>query len=344
MSTKKLLGMVLATLLTAGSLFAADVVLNPNHPDSYVVVKGDTLWDISARFLRDPWLWPEVWYVNPQIANPHLIYPGDTLSLVYVDGKPQIQVSRGHPTVTLSPQIREESLENAIPTIPLDAIKQFLTRVIVVDEGEMENSPYVVQSADEHVITGSGDRIYVRGIENRDVTLFDVYKPGAPYIDPDTGEVLGYEALYAGTGPVQRFGDPATIKLTETTREVRVGDRLRPADRSDPVVHFQPHSVPSGTEGHIISVIDGVTAIGQFNVVALDLGTREGMEIGHVMRVFQQGETIKDTVSKKHGDTVRLPDEEAGVVMVFRTFDKVSFGLIMSATRAIHVNDFVRTP
>jgi len=344
MSTKKLLGMVLATLLTAGSLIAADVVLNPNHPDRYVVVRGDTLWDISARFLRDPWLWPEVWYVNPQIANPHLIYPGDILNLVYVDGKPQIQVTRGHPDVTLSPRIREESLDNAIPTIPLDAIKQFLTRVIVVEEGEMENSPYVVQSADEHVVTGAGDRVYVRGIENRDVTLFDVYKPGAPYIDPDTDEVLGYEALYAGTGPVQSFGDPTTIKLTETSREVRVGDRLRPADRSDPVVHFQPHAVPAGIEGHIISVIDGVTQIGQFNVVALDLGTREGMEIGHVMRVFQQGETIKDTVSSKSGKTVRLPDEEAGVVMVLRTFDKVSLGLIMSATRPIHVNDFVRTP
>jgi len=344
MSTKKLLGMVLATLLTAGSLIAADVVLNPNHPDRYVVVKGDTLWDISARFLRDPWLWPEVWYVNPQVANPHLIYPGDILNLVYVDGKPQIQATRGHPTVNLSPRIREESLENAIPTIPRDAIKQFLTRTIVVEEGEMENSPYVVQSADEHVISGAGDRVYVRGIENRDITLFDVYKPGDPYIDPDTNEVLGYEALYAGTGPVQRFGDPATIKLTETTREVRIGDRLRPADRPDPFVHFQPHGVPAGTEGHIISVIDGVSEIGQFNVVALDLGARDGIEIGHVMRVYQQGELIKDTVSDKHGKTVRLPDEEAGVVMVFRIFDKVSFGLVMSATRAIHINDFVRTP
>jgi len=344
MSTKKLLGMVLAALLTTGTLIAADVVLNPDHPDQYVVVKGDTLWDISARFLRDPWLWPEVWYVNPQVANPHLIYPGDTLNLVYVDGKPQIQATRGHPTVTLSPRIREESLENAIPTIPLDAIEQFLTRVIVVDKDEIEHSPYVVQSADEHVVTGAGDRVYVRGIENRDITLFDLYQPGEAFIDPDTGEVLGQEALYVGTGPVQHFGDPATIKLTETSREVRVGDRLLPADRSTPAVHFQPHAVPAGTEGHIIAVIDGVTEIGQFNVVALDLGTREGMEIGHVMRVFQQGEVIKDTVSSKYGKTVKLPDEEAGVVMVFRTFDKVSFGLIMSATRAIHVNDYVRTP
>ncbi|MDH3979484.1 MAG: LysM peptidoglycan-binding domain-containing protein [Gammaproteobacteria bacterium] len=341
MSIKKLLTTVCAALLT-GSLIAADVALNPNHPESYVVVKDDTLWDISGKFLRDPWLWPEVWYVNPQVANPHLIYPGDILNLVYVDGKPRIQ--RDGSTVRLSPRIREESLDNAIPTIPLDAIQQFLTRAIVVEKGELDDAPYVVQNADEHIVTGAGDRAYVRGIENTDVTLFDIFEPRGPYIDPDTNELLGYEALYAGTGPVQKFGDPATIKLVRTAREVRVGDRLRPADRSTLPAHFQPHAVPSGTEGHIISVLDGVTEIGQFNVVALDLGARDGMEAGHVMRVFQQGDVIKDTVSGKFGDKVKLPDEAAGIVMVFKTFEKVSYGLIMSATRAIHVNDYVRTP
>ena len=143
---------------------------------------------------------------------------------------------------------------------------------------------------------------------------------------------------------MQAFGDPATIKLTQTTREVRVGDRLRPADRSQPATQFQPHATPPGTEGHIISVLGGVTQIGQFNVVAMDLGNRDGMEIGHVMQIFQQGVVIKDPVSSKYGSKVRLPDEEAGLVMVFRTFDKISFGLVMKATRAIHINDFVRTP
>jgi hypothetical protein len=343
MSIKKLLTMVCAALLT-GSLIAADVVLNPSHPERYEVVKGDTLWDISAKFLRDPWLWPEVWYVNPQVANPHLIYPGDILNLVYVDGKPQIQATRGRPTVNMSPRIREESLDNAIPTIPLDAIEPFLTRAIVVEEGELDAAPYVVESADEHLVTGAGDRVYVRGIADKEVTLFDVFEPGGPYIDPDTDELLGYEALYSGTGPVQSFGDPATIKLVKTAREVRVGNRLRPANRSALPLHFQPHAAPSGTEGHIISVLDGVSEIGQFHVVALDLGERDGMEIGHVMRVFQQGKVIKDPVSGKFGDKVKLPDEEAGILMVFKTFEKVSFGLVMSATRAMHVNDFVRTP
>jgi hypothetical protein len=186
--------------------------------------------------------------------------------------------------------------------------------------------------------------VYARGIDNRDIALFDIFEPGDPYIDPDTDEVLGYEAIFVGTGAVQSFGDPATIKLTQTTREVRVGDRLLPADRSGPTAHFQPHATPSGTNGHIILVPGGVTQIGQFNVVAMDLGNRDGMEVGHVMRIYQQGKVVKDTVSNRLSDKVRLPDEEAGLVMVFKTFDKVSFGLVMKATRAIHINDYVRTP
>jgi hypothetical protein len=343
MTTKNLLGMVFAVLL-AGSLIADDVVLNPEHPDRYVVVKGDTLWDISTMFLRDPWLWPEIWYVNPQVENPHLIYPGDILNLVYVDGKPQIRMTRGYPTVTLSPQVREESLEKAIPTIPLDAIQQFLTRAIVVGEGEFDSAPYVVQSAGEHVITGVGDRVYVRGIENHDHPVYDIFEPGDAYIDPDTDEVLGYEALFVGRGPIEQYGDPATVYLAETTREIRIGDRLRPSSQATAVTSFQPHIPPENTEGRIISVIGGVTQIGQFNVVVINLGSREGIEPGHVFRVYQAGALVKDTVSGKRNDKVRLPDEDAGLVMVFRSFEKVSFGLVMKATDAIHINDFVRTP
>lgn len=343
MSTKKLFGIVTAALL-ACSLYAADVVLNPDHPDRYVVVEGDTLWDISAMFLRDPWLWPEVWYVNPQIANPHLIFPGDILNLVYVDGRPQVHVTRGYPTVTLSPQIREEGLDKAIPTIPLDAIEQFLNRTIVVDKEDLDNAAYVVESAGEHVVTGSGDRVYVRGIEDNGAPLYDIFEPGDAYVDPDTEEVLGYEALYVGNGPVEKFGDPATLLVAESTREVRVGDRLLPMNRTTPTTRFQPHAAPPGTEGRIIAVIDGVTQIGQFNVVVINRGTREGMEAGHVMKVFQAGKVIRDQVSGKRNDYVKLPDEEAGLMMVFNTFEKVSLGLVMEATRAIHINDYVRTP
>jgi len=244
----------------------------------------------------------------------------------------------------MSPQIREESLDKAIPTIPIDSIKQFLTRAIVVGEGELDSAPYVVQSADEHVVTGAGDRVYVRGIEGDNEPLFDIFEPGPAYIDPDSGELLGYQALYVGNGPVQQFGDPATLLLSETTREVRVGDRLLPMKRTASVSHFQPHSAPPGTEGRIMSVIDGVTEIGQYDVVAINRGTREDMETGQVLKIYQAGKVINDEISGKRNDRVKLPDEEAGILMVFSVFEKVSFGLVIEAHRAIHINDIVRTP
>jgi len=342
MSTKKLLGMIFAALITS-SLFAADVALNPDHPDRYVVAKGDTLWDISSLFLRDAWLWPEIWYVNPQIANPHLIYPGDILTLVYIDGKPQLRLQRGR-DVKLSPQIRVEDLSAAIPTIPLDAIQQFLTKPLVVDKGELDRAPYIVQNADEHVIAGGGDRSYVRGIKDQEHGLWDVFRAGGPYIDPDSNEVLGYEARFVADAAIERFGDPATLLLTETDIEARTGDRLMPAMQQDPITHFQPHAPDGDIEGRILSVLGGVTQIGQFDVVVISKGEADGMEIGHVMKIYQAGETIRDTVSGRRFDTVKLPDEEAGLLMVFRAFDRVSFALVMKASRAIHVHDFVRTP
>mgnify|MGYP001811881531 FL=1 len=342
MSTKKLLGMIFAALITS-SLFAADVALNPDHPDRYVVVKGDTLWDISSMFLRDPWLWPEIWNVNPQIANPHLIYPGDILTLVYIDGKPQLRLQRGR-DVKLSPQIRVEDLGAAIPTIPLDAIQQFLTKPLVVDEGELDTAPYIVQNADEHVVAGGGDRSYVRGIEDKEHGLWDVFRPGGPYIDPDSNEILGYQARFVGDAAIERFGDPATLLLTETDIEARAGDRLLPAMAEDPITHFQPHAPDEDIEGRILSVLGGVTQIGQFDVVVINKGSADGMEIGHVMRIWRAGETIRDTVGGSRFERVTLPDEEAGMLMVFRAFERVSFALVMKATRAIHVHDFVRTP
>ncbi len=336
----RILVMVLAAVFSAVVL-AQTVELNPDHPDRYVVVKGDTLWDISGRFLKSPWLWPEVWYVNPQIANPHLIYPGDIITLVYVDGRPQLRVQRGRPHVKLSPHARAERLDQAIPTIPLDAIKQFLSKPLVVGEDELERAPYVVDSADEHIVTGAGDRVYARGIDNEDYRRFNVFRPGDTYIDPDTNEILGYEALYVGDADAQRFGDPSTLMLTATNREVRKGDRLLPVTSEIADVNFMSRAPQEPFDGRIISVVDGVTQIGQYQIVVINRGTREGVEVGHVLRVRQAGKEIRDTI---RDEKVTLPDEDAGLMMIFRTFDKVSYGLIMEATRAIHVLDTVTNP
>lgn len=339
----RLLGLLLAAAIST-VVFADTVALNPNHPDRYVVVKGDTLWDISARFLRDPWLWPEVWYVNPQIENPHLIYPGDVISLVYVDGQPQLRLQRGQRTIKLSPQVRREPLERAIPTIPVDAIKQFLTRPLVVEKDELANAPYIVESADEHLITGAGDRVYVRGIDGEAYRSYNVVRPGEPYVDPDTGEVLGYEALFLADAQVQRFGDPATLKVVRSEREAGIGDRLVPVIDEEIHTTFYPRAPEGDIDGRIISVVDGVSQIGQYAVVTINRGKREGLEPGHVLRIWQAGETIVDQVSGKKNDKVTLPDEDAGLLLVFRSFDKVSFGLVMEATRPIHVLDKVTKP
>ncbi len=339
----KFTGIILGLLLSCTALAAKPVAVNPAHPDRYVVVPGDTLWDISERFLRDPWRWPEVWHVNPQIENPHLIYPGDIIVMTYVDGKPQLRLLRGT-TVKLSPTMRSEALAKAIPTIPVDAIHPFLSRPYVVGLNELDGAPYVVDYVDEHIVGGAGHRIYVRSIENSDHATFDVVRPGDPYKDADTGEVIGHEALYIGSAELQRTGDPATLLLSRTELENLPGDRLLPAAEDEPMVAFQPKAPATQINGSIISVLNGVSQIGQYNVVVLDRGTDNGLQVGDVLTIEHKGETVLDKVTEEPTDTVILPNEPAGTLMVFRTFPRVSFGLVMRATRAIHVLDRVRNP
>lgn len=350
---------------------AAEEMLNPNHPDRYVVKKGDTLWDISGMFLRNPWLWPEIWHVNPQIANPHLIYPGDELNLVYIDGKPRLVLNRG--PLKLSPGIRTLPLERAIPTLPIDAIAPFLTRPYVVDKNELEDKPYVVAFADEHIIGGAGQRLYVREIGDWQHKQFDIVRPGKAYKDADTGEVLGYEALYAGTGTLKRIGDPATIQVDRSKQEVLVGDRVLPFAQEISASDFHPKAPHQEINGSIIGVLNGVSQIGQHDVVILDRGTADGLESGTVLQINSLGETIPDKVAREarnlipdvaeyvdpelvhhtgsqkwstrsRWETVKLPDEEAGLLMVFLAYDRISFGLVMHATRAIHVKDRIVNP
>lgn len=322
---------------------SAENPLRPGHPQKYTVVKGDTLWDIAARFLRSPWRWPDIWYVNPQVANPHLIYPGDVLELVYLNGKPQLRLSRGPRNVKLSPGVRSTPWDGAIPTIPMDAIAPFLSRPYVLEAGQAEAAPYIVSFADEHIIGGAGVRAYVRSIEESG-GKYHVVRPGDAYRDADTDEVLGYEAAYVGAVEVTRPGDPATVFFNNSHLESIIGDRLIPVGDDRIWANFTPMPPDFAIQGSIISVLNGVSQIGQYNVVVIDRGTREGLQPGHVLRVDRRGETIRDVVTPDSRDTVKLPDEEAGTLMIFRTFERVSFGLVLDATRAIHVLDRVRKP
>lgn len=337
----RLILLLICTLL--GPLAVADPLLRNNHPDTYTVVRGDTLWDIAGRFLRSPWRWPEIWHVNPQVANPHLIYPGDQLELVYIDGKPQLRLRRGGP-LKLSPTVRSTPWSGAIPTIPVDAISPFLTRPYVLGEGEIEAAPYIVDFADEHILGGAGQKAYVRAIEQTTPLKYEIVRGGGPYRDGETDEILGYEAVYIGTAELQRTGDPATLFINSTEREAVIGDRVIRAGEEKATANFTPHAPSEPTDGTIISVFDGVNQIGQYSVVVIDRGLEDGMDPGTVLRIDQHGETVRDVVTPDSSDTVKLPDEEAGLLMVFRAFDRVSFALVLHAQRVMHIGDKVRTP
>ena len=329
-------------LLLSSFSFAADVELNPNHPQQYEVVRGDTLWDISGKFLKYPWHWPTIWQANSQIENPHLIYPGDLLTLVYRDGQPVLELSRGPTTIKMSPEAREIVTEEAISTIPLDAIQAFLTRPEVLAEETLSGAPYIVASSEERLISGAGDNVYIRGEIAEDDKHFSVFEEGQVYTDSETQEVLGYEAIYKGDAwLVADADDVDTVALHKTTQEVLVGDRLLPVMDDDNEMNFFPRAPEQDISGAIISVFGGVSQVGQYQVIVLDRGARNGLEKGHVLSIYQTGDTILDPVTADRKDTVKLPDEHAGEAMVFKVFEKVSYAIVMKATKAIHIGDKV---
>jgi len=323
------------TATAAGS----DIPLNPRHPTRYVVKRGDTLWDISEMFLEDPWYWPEIWYVNPQVANPHLIYPGDVLALVYIDGRPRIILEQGGAT-RLSPRVRREPLAEAIPTIPYDRIAAFLGRPRIVDRETAENAPYILTDRREHLVHGSNTEVYVRGSEFDAETIYNILSIGDELKDPDDGDVLGYEAIWVGEGSIVRNGDPATLYISSSAREAINGDKVLPVDEDFPLF-FTPRAPGQDVDGTIISVIDAVSVIGTYHVVAINRGLANGVEPGHVLSVWQSGRQVKDRFG---GGKVTLPEEYAGMLMVFRSFDEMSYGIIFRSSSEIRVLDRVRNP
>jgi LysM domain len=331
------------------SVGADELTLNPSHPERYTVVKGDTLWDISAMFLNEPWRWPEIWHNNPQIKNPDLIYPGDVVALSYVDGKPRLSLeTNGNAGAgRLSPKIRDETLEDAIPVIPIDAVRQFLSASRVVTRNELESAPYIVAFAGEHLAGGAGQNVYVKSPDYPiEENGYMVFRKGVHFTDAETQEDLGYDAVYIGETKLVRGGDPATFLLTKTRDFTAIGDRFLPAVEEKLRMNYQPHAPNFLIQGHIISVLDGVSQIGQYNVVAIDRGLADGIETGHVLEIYQAGDRIRDIV-RGYGTSqksVTLPNERAGILMVFRPFERVSYALVMRATGPIHVQDLVQTP
>ena len=331
--------------------------VKPQHPRQYTVKKGDTLWDISSMFLQDPWYWPEIWSRNEQIKNPHLIFPGDVLTLKYVNGMPQILVNeearqeikqaaeeKEMRIVKLSPSVRTTSLEASIPTIPGDAIRQFLTKPRVVTREQLRDAPRIVASDENHLILGSGSRVYVRGEIDKERVRFSIFKPGDELRDPESNELLGYEAKYAGELRITEYADPASADLTYTEREVLIGDRLLPEDKSKLENLFFPHIPDIDVKGQIISLYDALFGVAQHQIVVINRGELDGMEVGHLLETRTQGEVVRDRYDRRSSREVQLPNERSGLVMIFKTFDRVSYALTLESKRVIHKHDVVTTP
>lgn len=373
---KRLLVPVVA-LLTFVAVHAAESVLRDDHPDQYVVQRGDTLWDIAARFLRAPWLWPEIWQANPQVANPHLIYPGDVLNLSYLGGRPQLTRD--------GPQIRTSD-EEAIPALPLSEIEPFLKRMRVLEDDAWKHLPYVVGLEENRLRTAESNYVYVRGLDAEPGERVAIVTPTLAYrevrkYNPKRGErenfvrgrpweaadsihaaetrrpeeLLGYEVMEVAHAQVIRVGDPSTLLLDDVDREVKAGDLILPVDVAPFDLYFYPRApeaVPDGLE--VMAVTDAYNTVGKYQVVALNRGARDGLANGEVFSIFEPGERIRDSVRYPKANPFRdytrddahvtLPDEFAGHVMVFRVFDRISYGLVMEAQRPIQPRDRLREP
>ena len=383
---------LLVGLLCGPSVNAAGVEFQSNMPDRYVVVPGDTLWDLASRFLKDPWRWPEIWGLNQEeIKNPHKIYPGDLIVLERTPDGSRLRLIRGEIMVErLSPLVRLEKFEaEAIPSIPVAAIEPFLSQPLVIDKNGLENAPMVLGVSDNRVVLSKGDLVYAKDMPKDKGSSWQIFRPGKTLIDPGpdsnltyasrlkeyllltnrdndaylfdewgrSGELLGYEAIYLGDAKVEKFDDVSTISIVRSVQEIFQGDRLVLAP--PPVfTNYAPHAPDKDIKGRIISVYGGVTEIGQGSIVVLSKGTHDGLEIGNVLAIYSTNQSqtsdglhvvsrsleIGSLIGSSKREVVELPEERAGLVFVFRVFEKVSYALVMQTTQPIRILDAVQTP
>lgn len=337
---------------------AAPCAFRPNAPDQHVVVKGDTLWDISGTFLQNPWCWPQVWGMNrDEIRNPHWIYPGQ---VIYFDrARGRLSLNRpgsdggdgsNLPITKLSPQLRTDSLDrDAIQAIPAGQIEPYLTQPLVVEANELAASPRIVAAQENRVYLGTGDRVYVVGRLNG-VRNFQVFRPGGALRDPQTRKVLAHEATYLGSVTLETEAKPGVdahaFRVTETRQEIGVGDLLVPLPLP-PVRNYMPHAPLQPVDARVMSIHSGVTHAGQSQVVTVNRGALDGLDVGSVLELYHLGKTVADPARKgifRHKERIKLPDEQYGSLFIFRVFKNVSYGLIMQVTAPVEVGDVARSP
>lgn len=377
MGRRLALALAAGALLLARPALAADpIVLAPGAPTSYTVQKGDTLWAISGKFLQDPWRWPDVWRMNrEQIRNPHRIYPGDVVVLDYTsDGQPRLSIAQASPAVPvvqtsagspwgdarMSPRIRSEPLDaQAIPSIPPGDIEPYLTRPVITRSAGLLEAPEIVEGRDrDRVVRGQGDRVYVVGLDPKLGDRWHLYRPGKALVAAN-GEILGFENRWLGSVRVDRFAEVSTVQITESNEEIFIGDRLLPIPR-ETLVNFVPHAPETDVRGTIIASYRNASEMGRGSIVTIDLGREQGMEVGHVLAIYKTVAPINDprpdqstpfmlrfldqTTTFLPQRQLQVPDERAGLMFVFRVFDRVSYAILLNTTDPIVVGDAVRRP
>jgi len=334
------------------------IVYEPEFPETYIVQEGDTLWDISTVFLRDPWFWPEIWFKNPQVEDPHLIYPGDTLAIIYVGGERRVQIlnrgedgsvvsqtSQGLKIVKVNPRVRSQPIDATIASIPIDALRHLLERPIVIDLDTLRDSAYVLSSLDDHLINSINDKLYVRKLDMSNGNgRYHIYRPDRPLFDPNTDELLGYQALYVGESKLLLRGDPASIRVTNSEREILRDDRVMPMDNTNFERDFIPRPPETDVNGEIVALLDAISQTGIYQTIAINLGQRDGLESGNILRFRRTGSIIPDPAEQDPRFRVKLPDEQVGMAMVIRSFEKMSYALIMEADFPVIANDYVQSP
>ena len=340
----------LISLLLAASLSVSQPALAQssapkladNAPDRHVVVPGDTLWSIAAKFLKDPYRWPDVWEPNrDRIKNPHRIYPGDVVLLDRSGGMPKLKLA----TLKVVPRTRIEQTNAAIPSIPAHIIEPFLSQPLVIDEGGLANAPKIIATQEGRVYLGRGDLAYATGDVDEKVDSWQVYRPGNALVDPATKETLGYEAVFLGTAKLERKTDPVTMRIVDSKQEIGTGDRLIPTPRPD-VAEYAPRAPKNAVDGRVLSIYGAGRETGSNRIIAISKGRRDGLEQGHVLALYSYGADVRDrsSIFDTSAKVIKLPDERNGLVFVFRVFDKVSYALVMSAQRSVKVGDVAQKP
>ena len=347
-----------ASVTVAAAPASAPLQLVDGAPSRYTVKAGDTLWSIAGRFLKSPWRWHEIWRMNrDQLRNPHRIFPGDVLVLDRAaDGQPQLSLERQaavepeRPTIRLSPQMRATPIDNeAIPAIPPAVIDPFLTKPLVIDRDGLEKSAKIVGASETRVVLAPGYRIYAIGIDEKAGGRWQVYRPGKALSSPGKPEVLGYEAVYLGDAIVDKFGEVSTLTILSSNQEIVIGDRLIQVPREQ-IISYPPHAPDRAVDGRVIAMPSSLIEAGRNAVITLDVGARDGMEIGHVLALHHSPGNIEVWDQKNSYTfqpdkrTLRLPDERIGLAFVFRVFDRVSYALVLNTTKQVEVGDWVHKP